>query len=152
MARKIKIDDYIEKNNEQENKKSIKKDNSKICSLIINGVLAICTIVLLIMYILLNSKTVSKNEYDSVVNSKNSRINILEGESSNLNYLLDGQSLFYVKEKIKFFDDNIVFKIKGHGNYYYSYDCMMKKVNGSYEYWAYNKDAAISNGLKEGGC
>lgn len=32
------------------------------------------------------------------------------------------------------------------------YDCMMKKVNGNFTYWAYNKDAAISEGLKAGGC
>ena len=50
-------------------------------------------------------------------------------------------------------DKSIVFQIKGYGNYYYSYDCMMKKVgNKDYRYWAYNKEAAKDYGLKKGSC
>lgn len=148
MAKKIRIEDYKEM--EKKSKAGINtKDKLKICSLVANGFLLVGIIVLIVLYA---TQTVSKEEYDSMLNIKNSRIRSLEAESSNLDYLLDGQSLFYVKEKLNFFDDNIVFKIKGYGNNYYTYDCMMKKVKGSYTYWGYNKEAAISEGLKKGGC
>ena len=45
-----------------------------------------------------------------------------------------------------------MFQIEDFGNYYYTYDCMMEKVNGSFTYWAYNKEAAIARGLRAGGC
>ena len=148
MAKKIRIEDYKEM--EKKSKAEIKiKDKLKLISLVANGILLIGIIVLIVLYV---TQTVSKDEYDSMLNIKNSRINTLEARASNLDYLLDGQSLFYVKEKLEFFDENIVFKIKGYGNYYYTYDCMMNKVNGSYTYWGYNKEAAISEGLKKGGC
>ena len=153
MAKKIKIEDYEKTVKKSDPKKGPRKrDKLKICSLIINGVFAICLVVLLIMYLSLNTDSVSKDEYDSMVRSKNSKISSLEFDSNNLNDLLNGKTVFYVKEKLEFMDDNIVFKIKGFGNYYYTYDCMMNKVNGSYEYWAYNKEAAISEGLRPGGC
>lgn len=58
----------------------------------------------------------------------------------------------YDKQKLKFYDDSIVFVIEGFGNYYYTYDCMMQKVNSNYTYWAYNREAAIAKGYHEGRC
>lgn len=56
------------------------------------------------------------------------------------------------KNKADFLDKNIVFVIKDYGNYYYTYDCVQKITSGSYTYWAYNKEAAISKGYKKGTC
>lgn len=55
--------------------------------------------------------------------------------------------------KLEFYDDNIVFVIDGFGDYYYTYDCMMKKVgDNQYSYLAFNKEAAINEGYREGYC
>ena len=53
-----------------------------------------------------------------------------------------------VSEKLEFYDENIVFVIDGYGDYYYTYDQMMKvtKNDDYYEYWAYNKEQAIDLG------
>ncbi len=164
MAKKIKIVDYEkELLKKQETKiENKKKDKLKICSLIINGVFGICLIVILTMYLYLKTNSVSKDKYDSTLsrinylesdlNSKNRKISSLESDSNNYKNLLNGKTYYYVKDKLEFMDENIVFEIKGFGNYYYSYDCMMDKVNGYYEYWAYNKEAAIDEGLRSGGC
>ncbi len=58
----------------------------------------------------------------------------------------------WTKEKLDFFDENIVFVIEGYGDYYYSYDCMVDSIDGKYSYWAYNKEQAISRGYKKGNC
>lgn len=60
----------------------------------------------------------------------------------------------YLSYKIKsdFLDENIVFVLKGYGNYYYSYDCVQKITDGDYTYWAYNKEAAKADGYKAGKC
>ena len=149
MAKKISIDEY----KEIEKSRNKSKDKLKIISLVVNGILLVGIIVLVV---LLLTQTVSKKEYNSMLNIKDSRIRSLELQNNsvnaNLDHVLNGESMFYVKDKLDFFDENIVFKIKGYGNYYYTYDCMMKKVNGSYTYWAYNIEAAKANGLKKGGC
>jgi hypothetical protein len=53
-----------------------------------------------------------------------------------------------VSEKLEFYDENIVFVIDGYGDYYYTYDQMVKvtKDDDYYEYWAYNKEQAIDLG------
>ena len=58
----------------------------------------------------------------------------------------------YDNDKLQFFDDNIVFVIDGFDDYYYTYDCMMKKVSGNYSYLAFNVDEAINKGYREGSC
>lgn len=58
----------------------------------------------------------------------------------------------YDKNKLQFFDDNVVFIIDGFGDYYYTYDCMMKKVSGNYSYLALNVDEAKNKGYREGSC
>lgn len=53
------------------------------------------------------------------------------------------------EEKLEFFDENIVFVLEGYGNYYYTYDQVQQITNGkSFSYWAYNKEAAISEGYQ----
>ena len=67
--------------------------------------------------------------------------------------LITHGSSTYTKDKLDFIDKNIVFVIEGQGNYYYNYDCMMKKMGSSeFTYWAYNKEAAQSEGYYEGSC
>lgn len=49
-------------------------------------------------------------------------------------------------DKAKFLDENIVFVIEGYGDYYYTYDEMMRVVEGEFSFWAYNKEQAIALG------
>lgn len=51
-------------------------------------------------------------------------------------------------EKAEFLDDHIVFVIEGYGNYYYTYDEMMRVTEGKgrFTFWAYNKELAIYEG------
>ena len=55
-------------------------------------------------------------------------------------------------EKAEFLDENIVFVLEGYGDYYYTYDCVQEITDGDYSYWAYNKEAAISQGYRKGTC
>lgn len=66
----------------------------------------------------------------------------------------DGRGIAYTKEKMKFFNDNIVFVIEGKGNYYQDYDCMIERTedDSKYLYWAFNKEAAIERGYKKYSC
>ena len=164
MAKKVKISNdrptldntYIEEKKTIEDKKSsISNEHYKsterknmfllvlvIISIIANGILGY------LVYDYYNKGKElesTKKELSSVRSDLNSARNDL--------YDITGfKTKYYIKNKLEFMDDNIVFRIKGFGNYYYTYDCMMEKVNGSYEYWAYNKEAAISEGLRAGGC
>ena len=59
----------------------------------------------------------------------------------------------YIKDKLNFLDDGVVFQIEGYGNYYYTYDCMMQKVGDKhFRFAAFNDAQAKSNGLKKGSC
>lgn len=151
MAKKIKIEDYEKEIKEVPNKKE-KKDILKISSLIANGLLVICLIIIIVMYESLYSNSTLKVEDKSTVDEKKWIVKPLEFCDEELNGLLNDKTADYVKEKLKFIDDNIVFEIEEFGKYYYSYDCMMKKVDGNFSFWAYNKNAAIDAGLKEGSC
>lgn len=149
MAKKIKISE-IEK--ETNNKKIERKSKAKLNILFITLtiVFAISLIGSIIYY---NSELTSlKKENKSLVKKNNSLESENEEIHNNLFSIIGTDSVYYVNNKLDFFDENIVFQIEGFGNYYYSYDCMMQKVNGNYSYWAYNKEAAISKGLRVGGC
>ncbi len=157
MAKKIRIEDYDEPNIvEKEDNKSYStsknnSDNVKSILIIINITLIISIILIIVFY---NNKiTKLKDENKDLSEEKD----LFKNESERIfndvfNVLGDEYSLDYIKEKLDFYDNSIVFQIEGFGNYYYTYDCMMKKVNGSYSYWAYNKEAAIDNGLRQGTC
>ena len=70
-----------------------------------------------------------------------------------LGLLTKHQGWGYTMDKINFYDENIVFVIEEYGNYYYNYDCFKKlTMNQEFTYWAYNKEAAIYHGYKEGIC
>lgn len=73
--------------------------------------------------------------------------------SDKLESLTRGQTYFYTQSKLNFIDKHVVFQIEGYGNYYYTYECMLKKVgNNEYNFWAYNTEAAQGRGLKQGSC
>lgn len=151
MAKKIKIEDYEKEMKEVSNKKN-KKDILKISLLIVNGLLVICLIIVIAMYKSLYVKSTSKVKDESTIGKKMWATVPIESCEDDLEDLLNGETADYVKKKLEFMDDNIVFEIEGFENYYYSYDCMMKKVDGDFVFWAYNKNAAINNGLKAGSC
>ena len=90
-----------------------------------------------------------KNQLCEDTSYKDDKISDLQDD---LDSLTQGHSVYYTKEKLRFMDENIIFRIKGFGNYYYSYDCMMDKVDGEYTYWAYNKEQANDYGYIKGRC
>lgn len=155
MARKVRVsnerpkldDNYVERKINKVNISPQRKSNTlllaiAIVSIIANGVLGYLVFDFHNKSVELES---TKKELSTVKNDLSSlRIDWFN--------VAGYKSMSYVKNKLDFIDDNIVFRIKGFGNYYYSYDCMMDKVNGEYTYWAYNKEAAISEGLRSGGC
>ena len=87
-----------------------------------------------------------KDEIDELIDEKDSI-------ESDLFDILGNKSKNYMKSKINFFDDTVVFVIEGYGNYYSNYDCMLQRTgNSEYSYWAYNIEAAKSKGYKEYKC
>jgi len=87
----------------------------------------------------------SNNEKDNTSEIKRLKEEIRDLEDNNSDLLME--KIDY-KVKADFLDRNIVFVIKGYGDYAYSYDCMMEKVNGNFSFWAYNKDQALDRGFK----
>ena len=149
MAKKIKISE-IEKETNNTKKETKPKAKLNILFITLTIVFAVSLVGSIIYY---NNELASlKKENKSLVKKNNTLESENEEIHSNLFSIVGTDSVYYVNNKLDFFDENIVFQIEGFGNYYYSYDCMMKKVNGNYSYWAYNKEAAISKGLRAGGC
>ena len=103
-------------------------------------------------------------KYDNKEKKLRERIEILEEENTELYEEINelNSTLYnitglhtndYIIDKLDFFDDNIVFVLKGYGNYYYTYDCVQKIADGNqYSFWAYNKEAARSKGYYRGTC
>lgn len=149
MAKKIKISE-IEK--EINNTKKEKKPKAKLNILFITLTIVFASSLVGSIIYYNNELSSLKKENKSLVKKNNNLESENEEIHSNLFSVIGTDSVYYVSNKLDFFNDNIVFQIEGFGNYYYSYDCMMQKVNGEYTYWAYNKEAAISRGLRAGGC
>lgn len=115
----------------------------------------------LILYLIISVLVISNITFALLYNdSKKELQNIADGftDSSDwcetqLNMLKGDKTIFYMQDKLDFFDENIVFVIEGYGNYYYTYDCVQKITDGEeYSFWAYNKEAAKSNGYQKGTC
>ena len=140
MAKKIRIDN---KNNSIDNDNKKKSNYFFIVLFIIS---LVCNILLVILTIYMNHEyKASENNLEQVSEARRK----LE---SDMLYIKGDKTKDYIKNKLNFIDDNVVFQIEGFGNYYYTYDCMMDRVNGEYSYWAYNKEAAIGKGLRRGDC
>ena len=150
MAKKIRIEDSADQNDHSRNNisNSIPERNSdtlKAISIIINIVLVITIFVLISIF---NNKTSTlKNEIEEYKT---------EQEEKTCAYETEFACMFEHSTEIgkaKFLDENIVFVLEGYGNVYYTYDCVTKLTDGEeYSYWAYNKEAAISQGYKSGKC
>lgn len=163
MAKKISLDEYQKKQknsveindyegveeslkvNESESKKSWKK-YVFVISCVVNVILIFALVVSFI-------------NFDDEIDSYKDEISLLEDEIEGLEYdsrtlynLLDGETSWYIENKIDFLDEHIRFKIEGFGNYYYTYDCMMEKVDGEFSFWVYSVNGAINSGLKKGSC
>lgn len=151
MAKKIKINNnekikYDEKKISKRIINSNKKDLLKILSLCVNAILIIGIITVSILLIHKND-LLKECEKKTIVE---------DNEEPTCAYKYDWQcSNHFSKEeaKAKFLDENIVFVLEGYGNVYYSYDCVDKLTEGEdFTFWAYNKEAAISQGYKKGKC
>ena len=93
------------------------------------------------------------SEIERLKNNLNSKSELAESYKEDLDRLTGEHDVDYIENKLEFFDESVVYVIEGFGNYYYSYDCMMKKVgNNEFTYWAYNPEAAQDAGYREGGC
>ena len=163
MAKKINLEEYqktqtniIEINDLEELEERLgeneiePKKNWKKYLFIISCVVNVVLIIFLV---------VSFVNYDEEINSYKDEISWLEDEIEGLEYdsrtlynLLDGETSWYIENKLDFLDEHIRFKIKGFGNYYYTYDCMMEIVDGEFTFWVYTVNGAINSGLKKGSC
>lgn len=112
----------------------------------------VANIILIIPIIFLGISLSEKNEIIDEQNVEIDNMWYYKNDSETLDELLDGKTSYYIQDKLDFMDEFIVFKIDGFGNYYYTYDCMMKKVNGDYSFIAYNINEAQRIGLKKGSC
>lgn len=94
-----------------------------------------------------------QNETDELYSKIRKQSNSINSLNSDLNYLTGFYTKEYIKQKIIFFDNNIVFVIDGYGNYYSDYDCMLQRAgNSNYRYLALNEEAAIGRGYQEYKC
>lgn len=155
MARKISLDDYENKikDDEQLITKPKEKRKSKL-PLILSLALILCSLVCIVFLIIYYKSDVTKykDEIFKLEKQLATKDEIIDSYKYDLNKLTGNNTIQYMEKKLNFFDNNIVFRIEGFGDYYYTYDCMLKKVNGSFSYWAYNRERAISEGLREGRC
>lgn len=142
MARKIKINSNL-----LDAQSDYKKNNQKKINIILIIIVGILTVSLIGGFIYFNSKLSNANDEIDDLKSENSRV------YSRLYSITGFNTVDYIKDKLNFLDENVVFQIKGYGNYYYTYDCMIEKTVGKeYSFWAYNLAAAKGNGLKKGNC
>ena len=130
-----------------------KKENNKLKVMLIIAIISIIgNAVFFSLYLVEKNKIKEKEVFNyeecdndiTTYTNKDIADQIIYGMSGNPQYF---------KDKLLFMDTNIVFVIEEFGDYYYDYDCMMHKVgNNRYSYLAYNKEAAISKGYREGSC
>lgn len=141
MAKKIRINesDNHEIFNNSNKIYNVKKDILKIVSISLNVAFIVAIIVIILSY---NTKI---EETNKKMNSIDTSCAYKSETSCKFNYLSE-------IDKAKFLDDNIVFVLEGYGNVYYTYDCVQKITDGEYSYWAYNIEAAKSQGYKKGKC
>ncbi len=142
------------------NKKVEKKNIQKA-----NNIFSITLTILLLLSIslnifqFLNPKIKIKMKEKIIKEKLNYRVNNdgtvdIEDNNSIIGYVtVNSSQILKLKQKINFYDENIVFVLDGYGNYYYNYDCVQEVTNGKqYSYLAFNKQAAISQGYQEFNC
>ncbi len=154
MAKKITLEEYEKKKNIEKINKSEQK-NKLLLPLIIIIVLFSCSLICNVL-LLINHNTSSSLDNEEITRLErelNSKEILANSYKRDLDRLVEDKDADYVKEKLDFYDESVVYVIEGFGNYYYSYDCMRKKVgNNHFSYWTYNPEAAQDEGYREGGC
>lgn len=163
MAKKISLEEYQKKQNNGieiddieklkesfgVNKSEPKKSWKKYVFIISCMINVILLFTLVLSYVKFDDE---REAYKDEISILEDEIEGLKYDSTNLYNLLDGNSSWYVENKIDFLDEHIRFKIEGFGNYYYTYDCMMKKVDGEFTFWVYTINGAKNSGLQKGSC
>ncbi len=155
MAKKIKISNEEIIEFEEKENNNVKNKKTYLTISIVFNVIFICLII--IGYFYFNNNLEELENENSKLTNENSKLVYdsvsSELKASQLDELLGDKSYYYIKNKLDDFDKDIIFKIKGKGNYYYSYDCMMKFASEkTITFWAYNKEQAKDLGLKKGSC
>lgn len=147
-----KISEDATKNTEKKKLSKREKDQLLIDHLLeteqklkIGLIISIIIIIILGISCLLVISNSNTEELEKEISSLKSKVSKLSEE--NTDYFFENMNL---KDKADFLDENIVFVIDGYGRYYYTYDQMEQVTQGigEYSYWAYNKEAAISQGYK----
>lgn len=157
----IKIRKFRSNNAKKKNEKKIinhtKSSNlSNERKAIIVGMIGTIIFAGLSVYEILDKRNL-KTEMQTQISELKNKSQTLKSENVSLELKLDtileDKSEFYIKNKLNFLDNNIVFVITGYGNYYSDYDCMLQRVgNSDYTYLAFNKKAAIGHGYQEYKC
>lgn len=152
MAEKITLEEFEKRKKEG---KIGKKEKNKLLwplriFIILFGIAGITIGVLIFFYNKeLNSKDAEITRLDDAVDYWKD----LAKDSDKLDMIVGNQDPYYVKNKLDFYDENIVFVVEGYGNYYYTYDCMKQKVgNNAFSFYAFNTETARAKGYYEGGC
>lgn len=142
LALYMPLEKYMnfQKKNKKEKNKKEKNKNFLTVSIIFN-VIFILTLIFVGNSLYETKKILNKKEEE------------LLDSYTDYHDITDGYTKTYVKDKLDFFDENIVFVIEGTGKYYSDYNCMIQRTrNGNYEYLAFNKEAAIAEGYKKYTC
>lgn len=156
MAKKVSLEEYEKNQKKKESKQNPEHKNKLLLPLEILIVLFGCSLICIVILLLNkgnNNSSSNNSEIERLKNNLNSQKEISESYKEDLDRLTGEHDVDYIENKLDFFDERVVYVIEGFGNYYYSYDCMMKKVgNNEFTYWAYNPEAAQDAGYREGGC
>lgn len=144
MAQIITLEEYKKKKKQGSNNHNKKASHKKIIIIIL-----LVFLVTIIMLRLINNNIRIEELEDQV----NSQLKVIKNQKKDIDSIVGDKSAEYIKNKLEFYDKSVVYVIEGYGNYYYTYDCMIKKVgNDSFTYWTYNPEAARDEGYKEGSC
>lgn len=149
MAKKIKVSEEELKGVDKEENVYKKNYNLKFGLKLSFTFNIIFFIVILVVVSICNNRIQELNEYNDKLDLE---ISSLKKEDSLLKDLVGNNEFNYIKQKLNFFDENIVFEISGREKYYYSYDCMQNIVDDTYTFLAYNKEQAQNLGLMKGNC
>ena len=96
-----------------------------------------------------NQSKISK--FDDMIKFKDNQIEAMRTNSAKKDTKIDELNREIQWRKIDFFDSHIVFVMSETGNYYYTYDEIIEKFGYfPYSFWAYNTEAAKSQGYIDG--
>lgn len=94
------------------------------------------------------TKTILFDTQDKLVDTEKE---LMESNRSLFNILEDKYTVSDIMNKLDFLDEYIVIVPDGDREHFYTYDCYKKKFSDK-GYWAFNRQSALSQGLKPGTC